>query len=475
MCSEFGRGGSTVTTMTMTGRTSQDRAPLLAVAMKKESPPEAGARAKMPRWTDANRSDVPDERNDAPASVVQLLNTMIGSGILSFPYVFANVGWVLSLILLAASGLRCYVTSSMLLAAAGAVGRPRGEYSEVVEDILGSRWRKVVDICVASSCLGALLTYYNVIGALGSDLLVGTRHADGDELIIIDTYAGFMVIVVTVCAVPWCFMRTYGELAPISFGSLLFISAVTAIVAGKGVAGGKAIPAGPKSWYAPVSCAGNFVYATGMEYAVMEAHASMRPESRSKVQSVLARSIFGGCLLLGAMGVAGVAACGVGVDSDVLTSLNKDATTMRILYALTITHLVLYIPNDFILGRLFFWRAWNVNYNQMPEQRHLITTALFAFAPLALMASIPRNAVDGAFQFVVAFTGAGPAVVSTFLAPCLLYKAAVLDSTVPRDEPFSRATTYGLIAAASLILVVAPAVAVVDFASTCRIGCSSHR
>ncbi|KAH8049064.1 hypothetical protein JL722_12064 [Aureococcus anophagefferens] len=73
----------------------------------------------MPRWTDESRHDRPKELNNAAFSTVQVLNSMIGSG---------------------------------------AVGHPKGELSEVIEKTLGVPWRKGVDICIALSCLGALLT-----------------------------------------------------------------------------------------------------------------------------------------------------------------------------------------------------------------------------------------------------------------------------------------------------------------------------
>ena len=56
------------------------------------------------------------------------------------------------------------------------------QLSEVIEKALGPAWRKGVDICIALTCLGALLSYYNVIGSLGSDLLKGLRHEDGNGM-----------------------------------------------------------------------------------------------------------------------------------------------------------------------------------------------------------------------------------------------------------------------------------------------------
>ena len=458
----------------MDARKGSERAPLMGAAKRKEeglSQPLLGGR--LPRWMDANRDDRPKELNNAALSTLQILNSMIGSGVLSFPYVFAKTGWVLSVLLLGVSAVTVYATSMMLLRVGAAVGHPRGELSEVIEKALGPAWRKGVDICIALTCLGALLSYYNVIGSLGSDLLKGLRHEDGSDLVV-DTYPGFMVLVVTLVAAPPCFLRHYGELTPVSAGSLAFIVFTTVVVLGKGVSNGHAIPAGPTRWYMPISLLGNFVYATSMQYVVFEMYASMEATARPAVRSVVAGAIGGGCTILLVMGLGGVAAVGEDVDTDVLTSLNEKTTLVKVLYACTVAHLCLYIPNDFIIGRLFFWRAWDVNYLQVPEDRHLASTAAFLFVPLALMAAIPRDMVNGVFELCIALTGEIPATISAFVAPCLAYKAAVVD-TGADNAPVSPVVTDVILYAAYFILFVAPLVTMYQFIYDCvGDGCSSY-
>ena len=427
----------------------------------------------MPRWTDESRNDRPKELNNAAFSTVQVLNSMIGSGVLSFPYVFANCGWILSILLLGLSAVVCYATSIMLLRVGQAVGHPKGELSEVIEKTLGVPWRKGVDICIALSCLGALLTYYNVIGTLGSDLLKSVRHDDGTELVV-DTYAGFMFVVVGLVAAPPCFFREYGELTPISLLSLSFIVFTTLVVMGKGIDKGHAIPAGPDSWYAPVTLLGNFVYATSMQYVVFEMYASMEATSRPAVKSVVAGAVGCGCSILLVMGLGGVAAIGSDVESDVLSSLDSKTILVKVLYGCTIAHLCFYIPNDFIIGRLFFWRSWGVNYLQMPEQRHVVTTFCFVFGPLALMASIPRDMVNGVFELCIALTGEIPTTIAALVAPCLAYRAAVLDRG-EADAPVSAAQTTAILYGAYFVLFISPIVTLYQFIDDCvDDGCASY-
>ncbi|KAH8065238.1 hypothetical protein JL722_2147 [Aureococcus anophagefferens] len=292
----------------------------------------------MPRWTDESRHDRPKELNNAAFSTVQVLNSMIGSGVLSFPYVFANCGWILSILLLGLSAVACYATSIMLLRGQ-AVGHPKGELSEVIEKTLGVPWRKGL---------------------------------------VVDTYAGFMFVVVGLVAAPPCFFREYGELTPISLLSPRS-SPSRRRGHGQGHRQGPRHPAGPDSWYAPVTLLGNFVYATSMQRRLRDVRA-MEATARPAVKSVVAGAVGCGCSILLVMGLGGVAAIGSDVDSDVLSSLDSKTILVKVLYGAR-SRPCFYIPNDFIIGRLFFWRSWGVNYLQMPEQRHVFTTFCFVFAP----------------------------------------------------------------------------------------------
>ena len=66
-----------------------------------------------------------------------------------------------------------------------------------------------------------------------------------------------------------------------------------------------------------------------------------------------------------------------------LTSLNNalddDQNTVRVRHC----HLCFYIPNDFILGRLYAFRVADLNYLQVSDSVHYAASTLFLVAPLA--------------------------------------------------------------------------------------------
>ena len=184
-------------------------------------------------FVDRNRPEVPDERNGWLFTGVQITNTMIGSGILAFPLALVKLGWPLFTVELLLFAAAVYGTAVMLIE----VGRRKGtmSYSEVTEKVFGGSVARLLDFCIALSNMGCLLTYLNVIGYLGGKVV---RHWSGGN-IVISSYPGFLVLV-ALLDMPLVFLRSYGELTPISTGSLLFITFAVFFVALQGQIDGDA-------------------------------------------------------------------------------------------------------------------------------------------------------------------------------------------------------------------------------------------
>ena len=256
-------------------------------------------------WSDPERRELAEEQNSYAFSTVQLVNSMIGSGILSFPFVFANAGLPISLLLLSFFGYLVYVTSHMLMVTGDAVGRPEGGLSEAVTLALGSTWRYTLDLCVVLVTFGALLTYLNVIGSLGALLFSPMRH-DG---IFILNYAGCIVLS-TLFFAPVCFLRSYGELAKISAVSMIAIALTTLAVLVKSLGSdsiNKGLTIAPSAWYQPIALLGNYAYSTNIQNYVFENIQAMQPDVKLQKNQVVGVAISLGVTLLVFMGVSGSA------------------------------------------------------------------------------------------------------------------------------------------------------------------------
>ena len=106
-------------------------------------------------------------------------------------------------------------------------------------------------------------------------------------------------------------------------------------------------------------------------------------------------------------------------------------------------------------------------------------------APLALMAAIPRELVDGVFELILALTGEVPIALSCFVIPCLAYRAAVLERTpastpllgggAVSEKPVSAAATTATLVFAVVVLVVCPVCTIYQFVDDCVTdGCASY-
>jgi len=294
-----------------------------------------------------------------------------------------------------------------------------------------------------------------------------------------------MVWTVVLFAAPFCFYREYGELEVASCSALVLavVTCLALIVAA--FVSPHAIPAAPASGVASVGVLGNVLYAAVMQYAVFEMYAGLQDRDTTKGRGVVAHSVLGAGIILLVAGLAGCAATSSDVDANVLTSLNNALTTIKILYACVVMHLCFYIPNDFILGRLYAFRVADLNYLQVSDTVHYAASSLFLIVPLAVMAAIPRALVDGVFELILALTGEIPIALACFVIPCLAYRAAVLErtpATTPllgggavSDKPVSAAATTATLVFAVVVLVVCPVCTIYQFVDDCVTdGCASY-
>jgi len=435
------------------------------------------------KWMDRERPERPEEKNNMTMTTVQMVNSMLGSGILSFPYVLSETGIVLSAILLIMFAYLNYAVNIMLLETGAHVGMKTGDQSHIIATALKSEFAgRLMDLCIAVMAFGSLLSYFNVMGNLGADLFKSTRPPD----IGFNTYPGTIVITGILLS-PFCFYRAYGDIAYVSLISWSLIFLTTIIIVVKGIAGHNSIPWWPSTPLAPIAMFGNFAFATSNQYVVHEAYASMRAELRENMGSIVTTQISLGVTLLTLMGLGGVAAVGAdNLSTNIIDTLSLHPLLNKLLRIWTIFHLMMYIPNDFIIMRLYGCRYFDLNPLQIPFPRYVALTSILLAIPAILMAAIPRPDVTGAFELVITLTGDIPVAIGVFLLPLLAFKRRVLDN-LPIDGPsftpeslfpYARqwhVSFYFLLVLTLITLFVAPIVVLYDFATDCnRRTCASY-
>jgi hypothetical protein len=104
------------------------------------------------------------------SSVVNLTNSIIGSGILGLPYAFAASGWYLGYALITLAALLTLFSLYLLSVCATKVEHPSSFYKVTNASI--PRATFLVDASVASMCFGVAVSYLIVIGGLMPDVNV---------------------------------------------------------------------------------------------------------------------------------------------------------------------------------------------------------------------------------------------------------------------------------------------------------------
>jgi len=275
---------------------------------------------KSPSWVNPDLPELPEEQNGPLGTFGQIVNTMVGSGILAMPSVLAQVGLAYTTGMLIFFCTIVGASSLMMIDA----GRKLGvmDYSLIVERSLGRRWRLANDLAVFVGLMGALTSYMNVIGSLGSRV---AEYIQPHGWAVLNTYPGFMVVLVTAVSLPLNMKRSYGELTYISAFAVLFIVAATlcVVIEASHVTGvSHAIPIAPTGALYCLRRLGNFAYGTSCQQVVCEAHLSMVPGSKDSFRAVMWMASAVGGLMLLTMGIAGYVAFGQTVSSNVLLSFS---------------------------------------------------------------------------------------------------------------------------------------------------------
>lgn len=316
------------------------------------------------------------------------------------------------------------------------------------------------------------MTYVNVIGSLGSKCM---EYFQPHGFTWINTYPGFMVLFTLVFVMPMNFKRSYGELTIVAALAVLFIVAAILFVGIEGPSlSGSAHPLKiwPISAMACVKNMGNFAYSTACQAVVCEANLSMLPQYKDNFKMVMTGAVTCAGIMLASMAIAGYIAFGENVESNVMLSFPSGLYS-SIGFVMVVIHLLMYIPNDFIIMRMYGARFFDVNILQVPTMQFVILTVLLFAVPVATMASVPPSAVGGAFNLVLDLSGDVPIGFQCFMLPGLVYLY-----NFRGDD-----TKNGMLIAAVVAVCVGgfcmfccPIVDVLNFVNACnsKAGCDSY-
>jgi amino acid permease len=111
-------------------------------------------------------------------SVVNLINCILGAGVLGYPYCFKSCGVVLATIIMVVSLIACRLSYQLLLHCSHITNLKT--YEEMAERALGKFGRQIVELCTAALNLGCVIAYINILADVLS-AVAGTIIPPGAE------------------------------------------------------------------------------------------------------------------------------------------------------------------------------------------------------------------------------------------------------------------------------------------------------
>lgn len=265
-------------------------------------------------------------KNSREATIILLLNSMIGSGILVQAYVFSQAGIVITIIEYGCVGTMTYVGVDLLIRCADQT--QIFEYSELCAAAFPNIGEVVLDVSIVTGNLGALLSYIVIIGSLSENILM--VYGVAPAWYTTATFWSFILVMLFV--IPTCCIRNYGHLAFISYISISAISGTILLV----LFGGPMNAAAHKyeelnfmNMKGSLATIGSVVFAFGYASAVFHSYTAMKRSDRtvetfSKVAIWTTSLGVGMCFLLG---LVGYLCFRNDVDADILENFAGGAGT----------------------------------------------------------------------------------------------------------------------------------------------------
>lgn len=192
--------------------------------------------AAQPRPRRRNRrTNGPDDDNgqaSLASSTANLLNTIVGTGMVAIPGALVYTGWLLGVLLIVLCGCTGASGLYLLTRCANKLGGRRQSFFTVALKTIpkGARW---FDLAIALKCYGVSISYLIISGQLMPQVVLSFLKAAGHEHEAIPRYLldrDFWVTALLVILLPLCFLRKLDSLRHTSYLSLAAVVYLVVIV-----------------------------------------------------------------------------------------------------------------------------------------------------------------------------------------------------------------------------------------------------
>ena len=387
-----------------------------------------------------------------------LVNTMIGSGILNQPEVFAKTGMIGALLMLLGVAYITWYGVHLIVAMTTRIKQP--SYQQAVLHTLGPTGENIYLVSVIIMGAGALISYITIVGGTASQLFIswGCQNDWCDVYGVTGTFVPFFVL-------PLCLFRHYGHLSFLSTFSFFSICMCVMFVLFAGPT------VGPNAGYVEVfrpaglvTKLGSVVFALTYASSSFMGYLSLENRSQELYDRISGQAVVVGALLCLVMGMAGYGSFRSDTDGEILDNFTTHAADP--FKILLVAHLIMYIPVDAVVTRdalvkLFITKDTT---KDLTFPAHFaLTFALLAICTMVVLIIRDAGLTKGeAFSAVLDITGSIGGAMLSFTFPALMF-LKVKDPTWPRREAFfvdgTRKATI-LLVFGIIVMVTVPSVVI---------------
>lgn len=276
-----------------------------------------------------------------PTSMVNLLKTIIGSGILGLPQAIVKFGLVTGVSLMFAAAFFATFGLHILNVAAMQLGRKSS-----FAGLCSLTYPKAAfwfDFAIAIKCVGTTIAYFTVIGTTFITLLkaiIGDKTAPEGIIMTLMLNRPFVVIFSAVLIAPVCFMRKMDSLKYTSYAGMaavLYLVILTVVnFFNTDSASFSNIPLFVKPSLAMFSSYGSFVFAYTCHQNILPIQNEARNNTPRGMMNIIATSMTTATIFYLAVAIFGAATYGTEVNDNILNDMKANVFTYaaRIFYIL---------------------------------------------------------------------------------------------------------------------------------------------
>ncbi|ORX74524.1 hypothetical protein DL89DRAFT_264377 [Linderina pennispora] len=337
--------------------------------------------------------------NSINGAAFNVLNSIIGSGIICLPIALKNAGLVAGILLLILVGMISQFTTYTLVFTGKRTNAM--SYSEVARQALGTTGYRILNASLIFSMLGALTTYLIIVG----DILTALREAYLPALAWATRSATIIGVSVS-CISPFLFFRNSGPLAKISCRTDYPL-----------VLGSKVFPA-----------LGMLSFSFCSSHAAFQNFLGLEVRSLQNWRKCTMIATWAALVICCSFAVIGLMSFGSGVQANIFQNFPQNdpyVNVARLLFCLT---LVLTFPLTFYPARDTLTHMLHIDQPQLARLSTREMVCSLTLFGLVIAAATQCTDLGMAYELV----GAATATVIGFVFPSLIFLWSGSDLTVAK-------------------------------------------